>query len=75
MDFGTRRSPPVDPGDGDIIKDGTTASFGKDVIEASKDVPIIVDFWAAWCLQAIDPDPRARRTGLRWQGSSRENRR
>lgn len=49
MDFGTRRSPPVDPGDGDIIKDGTTASFGQDVIEASKDVPIIVDFWAAWC--------------------------
>ena len=49
MDFGTRKNAPANPGDGDIIKDGTTASFVKDVIEASKDVPIIVDFWAAWC--------------------------
>ena len=49
MDFGTRKNAPANPGDGDIIKDGTTASFVKDVIEASKDVPVIVDFWAAWC--------------------------
>ncbi len=49
MDFGIRKNPPANPGDGDIIKDGTTASFVKDVIEASKDVPVIVDFWAAWC--------------------------
>jgi len=33
----------------DLIKDGTEASFMADVIEASKDVPIIVDFWAPWC--------------------------
>ena len=49
MDFGTRKNTPANPVDGDIIKDGTTASFVKDVIEASKDVPVIVDFWAAWC--------------------------
>lgn len=34
---------------GDLIKDGTEATFMKDVIEASRDVPVIVDFWATWC--------------------------
>jgi putative thioredoxin len=34
---------------GDLIKDGTEASFMADVIEASRDVPVIVDFWATWC--------------------------
>ncbi len=33
----------------DLIKDGSEASFAKDVIEASKTVPVIVDFWATWC--------------------------
>jgi len=31
------------------IKDSDTAGFMADVIEASKEVPIIVDFWATWC--------------------------
>jgi putative thioredoxin len=34
---------------GDLIKDVTEASFMADVIEASKDIPVIVDFWATWC--------------------------
>jgi putative thioredoxin len=33
----------------DLIKDGTEATFMADVIDASKDVPVIVDFWAPWC--------------------------
>ncbi|MFN3229008.1 MAG: thioredoxin, partial [Asticcacaulis sp.] len=33
----------------DLIKDGTDASFMTDVIEASKTVPVLVDFWATWC--------------------------
>jgi putative thioredoxin len=43
------KASPVGAGTADIIKDTTTASFAKDVIDASRDVPVIVDFWAAWC--------------------------
>lgn len=32
-----------------VIKDSNTAGFRADVIEASMEVPIIVDFWATWC--------------------------
>ena len=31
------------------IKDVTTASFEADVIAASMEAPVIVDFWAPWC--------------------------
>jgi putative thioredoxin len=37
------------PAAADLIKDGTEATFMADVVEASRDVPIIVDFWATWC--------------------------
>jgi putative thioredoxin len=33
----------------DLIKDSDTKRFVTDVIEASKKVPVIVDFWAPWC--------------------------
>jgi putative thioredoxin len=31
------------------VKDATTQSFVKDVIEESKRQPVLVDFWAPWC--------------------------
>lgn len=33
----------------DLIKDVSEANFAQDVIEASKETPVIVDFWAPWC--------------------------
>ena len=33
----------------DLIKDVSEATFMADVVEASREVPIIVDFWAPWC--------------------------
>ncbi len=34
---------------GDLIKDVSEADFMAEVVEASKTVPVIVDFWAPWC--------------------------
>jgi putative thioredoxin len=31
------------------VKDTTTAAFMADVVDASFDAPVIVDFWAPWC--------------------------
>ncbi len=37
------------PAASDLIKEGTDAGFMADVIEMSKTMPVIVDFWATWC--------------------------
>lgn len=36
-------------GTADLVKDGTDQGFMADVVEPSKEVPVIVDFWAPWC--------------------------
>jgi putative thioredoxin len=37
------------PAPATLIKDGTDQSFTADVLTASKEQPVIVDFWAPWC--------------------------
>jgi len=44
LELGADKSPA-----GDLIKDVNEDTFMADVIDASKDVPVIVDFWAPWC--------------------------
>ena len=33
----------------DPVSDGDQKSFMQDVIQASREIPILVDFWATWC--------------------------
>ena len=44
LEIGTDNSNPSD-----LIKDVNEDTFMTDVVEASQEVPVIVDFWAPWC--------------------------
>ncbi|MET3927361.1 co-chaperone YbbN [Devosia sp. 2618] len=46
---GVAASPQPSVPAGALIKDSTDAAFKTDVIDASLEAPILVDFWAPWC--------------------------
>ncbi|HMH16761.1 MAG TPA: thioredoxin [Burkholderiales bacterium] len=46
LEQGSGPAPQAGP---DLIKDTTTQTFVKDVIEESKRQPVLIDFWAPWC--------------------------
>jgi putative thioredoxin len=39
----------LDGGAPDLVKEGSDQGFMADVIEASRQQPVVVDFWAPWC--------------------------
>jgi len=63
--------PPQGAAGGDLVKDATDASFMTDVIEPSRQVPVLVDFWAPWCGPCRQLGPIIERAVLAAKGAVR----
>ncbi|WP_075220571.1 thioredoxin [Acuticoccus yangtzensis] len=48
LEISSKPAAPKGSGSGGVV-DTTTQTFMQDVVEASRDVPVLVDFWAPWC--------------------------
>src|ERR1700744_4211548 len=49
MDNIIGQAPPASGNAANMIVDGDQKTFMQDVIEASRKIPVLVDFWATWC--------------------------
>ncbi|QQR38862.1 thioredoxin family protein [Devosia rhizoryzae] len=49
MSFSLDGAPSASPAPANLVREGSDAGFKADVIDASMDAPVLVDFWAPWC--------------------------
>lgn len=69
LNLGTGGEMPAD--NGNLVKEGTDASFMADVIEASKEAAIIVDFQAEWCGPCKTLGPQIEQAVMAQKGKAR----
>ena len=55
-----------------MIVDGDQATFMSDVIEASRALPVIVDFWATWCGPCVAELPAMKKLYEKFHGQGVE---